>query len=192
MGKLFMWLMALPLVSGPIAARAALTPYEINGQRVVSDSTLNVTWADVASPINLTWSPAGAAGSAQAWVASLNAGKFGGFDDWTLPTGDGTFTTSGGGGGYGVGPSTSETKNQLGYLFINELGNTPSSALTNQGPFTALRKTHEYWSASVFTGAAGSAWAFDTPKGLLINHNQSRTFAALAVRAGQVRDGLAL
>jgi hypothetical protein len=177
----------LVMLGSSVASRradAALTAYEVHGEKIVSDSTLNVTWADVASPTDLTWSAAGNPGSAQAWVAALNARGFGGFHDWALPSGDGGFTTGGGSGGYGNGASTSGTRNQLGFLWINELGNTPGQMPGNLGPFTSLRKLYEYWSSSTYAGAASSSWAFDTPKGLLINHNQSRRFAVLAVRSG--------
>jgi hypothetical protein len=43
-----------------------------------------------------------------------------------------------GGWSSGVGPSTSATANQLSYLFINELGNTPDQPATKLGPFKTL------------------------------------------------------
>jgi hypothetical protein len=178
---------ALALLSALIPAHAQLTAVTKNGGRMVSDATLNVTWADVASPIYLTWSATGDPGSAQAWVASLNAQAYGGFKDWTLPTGDGKFTADHGSrNDVGIGVSTSKTANQLAYLFINELKNTPLSMATKFGPFTALSKNQVYWSGTLFTGAAGSAWAFDNRKGYQVNHNMGRRFRAIAVRPGRV------
>jgi len=66
-------------------------------------------WANTIG-VELTWNPAGGPGTAQAWIANLNATDYGGFDDWTLPTGD-----------FLVGPNA--TSNQLGELFYTDCGN---------------------------------------------------------------------
>jgi hypothetical protein len=88
-----------------LSAQAALT--SADGGEVVSDSMLNVTWANVIAT-RLTWSSTGAAGSAQAWINSLNAADYAGYNNWQLATGDGTYTTN----GNGTGLSTSMTANQ--------------------------------------------------------------------------------
>ena len=59
---------------------------------------------------SLSWSPTGDSGSAQAWVAGLNASDYGGFNDWTLATGDGSVAAN-------------KTTNQLGELFYTDCGN---------------------------------------------------------------------
>jgi hypothetical protein len=78
-------------------------------------------WANTVG-INLGWNPAGGPGTAQTWVANLNATDYGGFNDWTLATGD-----------FNVGPNT--TTNQLGELFYTDCGNTvgQQTALTIPG-----------------------------------------------------------
>jgi hypothetical protein len=200
---------AVTVLMVSLSANAALV--SADGGQVVSDSTLNVTWANVVAT-GVDWSSSGAAGSAQAWIASLNAADYAGSNNWQLATGDGTYTA----GccvyfpaGTGFGPSTSITANQLGYLFINELGNsypnptTLGSAgaafnTTNTGTGTlpsgysyttlanALNNGDYIWSGTPFAGYPSNAWDFHTPysnqQGGLVLDN----FDALAVRPGQV------
>jgi hypothetical protein len=197
------WLTALALLVGPVAANAQLTAIAQDGDLMVNDATLNVAWADLASPSNLTWSPTGAAGSAQAWASSLNSmvnanGSvgYGGYTNWTLATGDGIYTT-----GYntnfnfgtpeGFGTSASGTLNQLGYLFINELGNTPGSSIMNTGPFTKLSNNAFYWSSTAEGLSTGGGWGFNTNDGFqygsispLNDYVNAEYGDALAVRAG--------
>jgi len=177
----------------PLAAHATLTAVTQDGGAMVSDSVLNVTWADVASPSGLTWSPTAATGSVQAWIASLNAEDYGGFNDWTLATGDGTFTAGStnctnnwapNSSHFGCGASTSTTNNQLDNLFINELGNVAGDGITITGPFTHLSTTTNYWSSSPFSG--GSTWQFDTSFGYEFGAGTANGGEGLAVRAGQV------
>jgi hypothetical protein len=122
--------MVLALLVGPVVANAStLTAVTQDGDLMVSDSPLNVTWADtIPAPFAVTWS------GAQSWVANLNTMVnsngtigYGGYTNWTLATGDGHYTTGYASHGYGFGASTSGTANQLGYLLINELGNTPGN-----------------------------------------------------------------
>jgi len=172
-------LAALALLSGPLAAHAALTPVTKDGDRMINDSTLNVTWADVASASDLFWSPTAEVGSAQAWVASLNAKNggrgYGGHHDWRLATGDRDRAYS------PVNPG-----NELGSLFFTELGNTANQRVSNLGPFTSLLGNRTYWSGSECPASGPSAFVFEVFRGLQINHNQGRRFWALAVRSGQV------
>ena len=158
-------LVALALFIGPVVANAELIPVAgSDGNLMVDDTTLGVTWADVASPQIELWSATGLPGSAQAYVASLNAENYGGYNDWTLPTGDGNYTT--GDCGLGCGASTSATLNQLGYLFINELGNTPGvdmginpqAALSNINPFQNLNPSNNWWTGS--SPSYNSVWVF--------------------------------
>jgi hypothetical protein len=171
--------LALALLSGPLAAHAALTPVTKDGDRMINDSTLNVTWADVESASDLFWSPIAEIGSAQAWVASLNAKNggrgYGGHNDWRLATGD-----------RGRAYSPVSSANELGSLFFTELGNTANQRVSNLGPFTSLRGNRTYWSGSECRAPGPSAFVIEVFRGLQINHNQVRRFWALAVRSGQV------
>jgi hypothetical protein len=67
-------------------------------------------WANVVG-VNLGYYPPGGAGTGQGWVAGLNAAKYGGYNDWTFATGNGSFA-----------PNT--TTNQLGELFYGDCGNS--------------------------------------------------------------------
>jgi hypothetical protein len=96
----------------------------------------------------------GGAGSAQAWVAGLNATDYGGYNNWTLATGVGTDT-----------PNT--TTNQLGELFSSDCGFSAgaSSAGKTCGGFTALNTTLQtdmiYLSSSPNAGNGPGASAFN-------------------------------
>lgn len=170
---------AVLLLSEPLAAHAALTAVTEDGDRMVSDSTLNVTWADVESGSDLFWSQKAEEGSAQAWIASLNrknGGRgYGGHNDWRLATGDRRSAYS------PVSPA-----NELGSLFFTELGNSKNKLASNLSPFTSLRGNRTYWSGTVCPAPGPSAFVLETFRGLQINHNQGRRFWALAVRSGQV------
>ena len=83
--KIVRCLTALVLLAGPVVANAALIL--VDGGLMVNDTALNVTWANTVGA-NLLWNPAGGPGTVQAWLATLNAENWGGYSDWTLPTGD--------------------------------------------------------------------------------------------------------
>jgi hypothetical protein len=162
-----------------LSAHAALTSVTQDGDLMVSDSALNVTWADTVPSSPVTWS------GAQAWVAALNTEDYGGYNNWTLPTGDGTYTTGYATYGYGLGASTSKTANQLGWLFINELGNTPGIQVTNLGPFTTLRSTAVYWSGSEAVQGS-TAWLFSANAGSQGLDYEDYSREALAVLPEQI------
>jgi hypothetical protein len=88
-----------------------------------------------------------APGSAQAWVDSLNATDYGGYNNWTLATGVGSDT-----------PNT--TTNQLGELFFSDCGFAAGAPSTGKtcGGFSALNTTLQtsmlYFSSSSNGGAA--------------------------------------
>ena len=172
---------ALVLALSFASAHAQLTALTREGDRLVSDAALNVTWADVESPTLLIFSPTGAPGSAQAWVASLNAAHggrgYGGYTDWRLPTGDGSAQCS------PVNPA-----NELGSLFYTELGNPPSERAKNLGPFAALSSARSYWSSSRFAPSPELyAWGFNTGNGRQFRDLFAK-YAAIAVRSGQASD----
>lgn len=194
MNRALKGLLAATAIASSMTAHAALTSVKgSDGNLMVSDSTLNVTWADVASPNNLTWDSSGGPGSAQAWVASLNAANYGGYNNWTLPTGDGDYTNES--CGSDCGPSTSATDNQLDYLFVNELGNTPNSPITNTSPFQHSINLSiltggpnpVYWSSTLFAPKPDiDAWAFDTSVARGADISFPVGESVLAVRSGQV------
>jgi hypothetical protein len=170
---------ALVLVLSFASAHAQLTAVTRNGDRMVDDAALNVTWADVESPTLLIWSPTGVPESAQAWVASLNAAHggrgYGGYNDWRLATGPGAPFSP-------VNPA-----NELGSLFYTELGNPPSERVKNLGPFAALSSSRIYWSGSRFEPNPDFfSWGFNTGNGRQFRDNLFAKYAALAVRSGQV------
>lgn len=158
---------------------AQLTAVTILGDRMVSDAALNVTWADAVPPTDVVFSLTAARGSAQAWVASLNAkngGKgYGGYNDWRLATGDGSRPYS---------PVNAD--NELASLFFTELGNTLSQRVAHLGPFTALSDDHGYWSGSRFAASPDHyAWGFNTGNGFQFRDYFAK-YSAMAVRTGQV------
>ena len=116
-------------------AQSSLNAVVINGARVVSDSALDVTWADVVSPANLPWSASGAPGSAQGWAQSLNTmvnangpAGYAGLTTWQLATGDGTQPAS-----------PPNRANEIGSLFFTELANPAGAPLVDQ-PIRPLRR----------------------------------------------------
>ena len=110
-------------ITGLMAVGAMMVSLSAHAQAtssVVTDSN-GLMWANTLG-INLGWSQSPIySDTAQAWVTGLNASKYGGYDDWSLATGDGS-----------VAPNT--TTNQLGELFYTDCGNTA-------GGFTALNHT---------------------------------------------------
>jgi hypothetical protein len=104
--------LAVAAMVASLSARAQLTSTD-HGAAATDGNGL--MWANTVGT-NLTWSSTGAAGSAQAWVTGLNASDYGGYNNWTLATGNGS-----------AGANT--MTNQLGELFYTDCGNslgTPS------------------------------------------------------------------
>ncbi len=167
-------------IVGPPPARVFkhLTAVVKEGDRMVSDADLDLTWADLAAPSDLIWSPTGAPRSAQAWAASLNAehgGKgYGGHTDWRLATGDGNAPYS------PVNPA-----NEISSLFFTELGNKPYERITQLGPFTAFGVNSGSWSGSPLASSPKTyAWGFNIPLGRPFR-DYFAPYGAFAVRPGQ-------
>jgi hypothetical protein len=128
-----------------LSARAQLTSVD-NGAAVTDSNGL--MWANTVGQL-LPWSSTGAAGSAQAWIANLNATDYGGYSDWTLATGDGS-----------SGANT--TTNQLADLFYSDCGNSAGGAtmFSNSGKnctaFSAVNdlissgKSNVFFSSSLY------------------------------------------
>jgi hypothetical protein len=118
-------LLAAMLVS--VSAHAQLTSFD--GGLAVEDNS-GLMFANTIGS-GLSWLATGYTGSAQAWVASLNSEDYGGYNDWTLASGDGN-------------NAPNSTTNQLGDLFLSDCGNAAGGAtsLTNPGKncaaFTSL------------------------------------------------------
>ncbi|MBS0580652.1 MAG: PEP-CTERM sorting domain-containing protein [Proteobacteria bacterium] len=177
-------------------ANAQLTTVTHDGVTLVDDSSLNVTWiADASLSGPVTWSSSAAPGSAQAFVASLNASDYGGYNDWTLPTGDGVYTTNpiafGGVVQQGWGLSTDPTKNQLGWLFFNELGNQFQHPMSNAGPFMNVNRNGFFWSSDNYFNPqipdfGPAAWAYLNGAGLEVLNYEGYMGEVLAVRSGEV------
>jgi hypothetical protein len=109
---------------------------------------------------DLGWSSSGTAGSAQAWIAGLNAEHYGGYSDWTLATGDG----SGG---------ANTTTNQLAELFNTDCGGVSgktTATMKGCGSFSALVSQMNssqlgiiLFSSSLYKPVPGMWWSYETP-----------------------------
>ena len=187
MNKALLVLLAVAAMVRSMNAHAQLKTAD-HGSAVTDSNGL--MWANTVGTL-LSWSPTGEAGSAQAWVAGLNASDYGGFNDWTLATGDGS-----------VGANT--TTNQLGELFYADCGNSvgAASVLNNAGRnCTALSSLNSlidtpsiFFSASVDPSLSNpferSFWAYQTPSSVQVPWTNDTAFIglvglgdALAVRA---------
>jgi hypothetical protein len=171
-----------------LSAHAQLTSAD-NGAAAIDRNGL--MWANTVGT-NLSWSATGAAGSAQAWVASLNTRRYGGYNDWTLASGNGS-------------AGANKTTNQLGELFYSDCGNSlgTTSVLNNPGrKCTALSAVNSvistpsiffsnslygtkccniydtYWWAYLTPTSTQQAWNFDTNFGPVVGLGD-----ALAVRS---------
>jgi len=146
-------------------------------------------WANTVG-LNLSWSSTGAAGSVQGWVAGLNASDYGGYNDWTLATGNGS-----------VGANT--MSNQLGELFYTDCGNSVGTSTVFNKPgkkCTALSALNSVIGSPsiIFSGSVDSAlnngsdfffWAYQTPSSSQVPWTNDTSFNgivglgdALAVR----------
>jgi hypothetical protein len=109
------YLVVLALIL-PTLANAQLRTAD-GGAAVVDNHGL--MWADAVG-ISLFWGLSGEP-TAQDWVAKLNEIDYGGYNDWTLPTGS-----------LNVAPNT--TNNQLGELFYTDCGNTVGTVTSFNNP----------------------------------------------------------
>jgi len=110
-----------------------------NGQGLIYDQDLNITWYDysymgIQYPVGMgaTWQ------MAMNWATNL-AVNVGGtpVTGWTLPTSDQY-------SGY------NDTVSELGHLYYTELGNSPGFGSKNFGPFVNLQPD-AYWSSTEST-----------------------------------------
>jgi hypothetical protein len=185
LGRTISWMTAwifLPVAAFTAASTATPDPAPLTvsvrlGDRMIVDAAQDLTWADVVPPNPVNWSPDAAPGSAQAWVARLNAKNdgqgYGGHHDWRLATGDGSAAFA-----------PVNAANELGSLFYTVLGNPPYVRVTHLEPFTALASDRAYWSGSRFApGATKYAWGFNTGNGRQFRDAFAK-YSAIAVRTG--------
>jgi len=140
MSRMILGFIAVAALTASPGARAQLT------SSVATDSS-GLMWANTVG-INLGWSQSPLyTGTAQAWIAGLNASGYGGYNDWMLATGDGS-----------VAPNT--TTNQLGELFYSDCGNSV-------GSFTALN--HVGKNCTALSAIQAVINADDLNKGMPLN-----------------------
>src|SRR5258708_30602465 len=82
MNRKFLGLLTVAAMAISFSANAQLV------SSVVTDSS-GLMWANTVG-VDVGWNPDGEAGTAQGWVAGLNAENYGGYNDLTLATRDGT------------------------------------------------------------------------------------------------------
>jgi len=172
-----------------LPAQAALEARDIGNTGATNafyDTTLNVTWLDMASGA-LNWT------DANAWASSLNVG---GVTGWRLPTmtvaNPNTNISSNGTSDYGYNVPGSSS--EMASLFYNTLGNkayfnTSGAAqagygLTNAGGFQNMQP-NGYWLGTEFA-PNNTAWYFNTGIGTQFAAYKSDQLYALAVRTGDV------
>jgi hypothetical protein len=167
------------------AATVGLTAVTVNGDKMVNDSVLDVTWAD-AVPATLVPFYAGInnccgiayAGSAQQWVSSLNDINYGGHNDWRMPSL--WFKEE-------IIYCVPNSIDELGCLFNNELGAPYGHEITFFGPFTTLGAYQNYWSAteSYISPTVRDARIFNIGFASRGTFPEGYNLGAIAVRTGQ-------
>jgi hypothetical protein len=117
MNRQILGLLAVAAMVASVSAHAQLT--SVDGGLAVEDSN-GLEFASVIGT-DVSYSPVSqVAGSAQAWINTLNAENYGGYNNWSLATGNGS-----------VAPNN--TTNQLGELFYTD------NCATGCSQFTALK-----------------------------------------------------
>ncbi len=156
---------------------------------LIYDDTLKIYWTKNANMNGLmSWS------AATDWISSLNASRYGGFDDWRLPsTPDGTWGYNGGNAGkYNV------TSSELGHLYYTSLGLAAITQLSMQSytqqelsvygnPFEGLQPGL-YWFGTLseipLLPGQQTVWKFDFGRGTqFIETAGTNSAYALAVRS---------
>jgi hypothetical protein len=118
MNRRILGLLAVAAMVASLSAHAQLRSVD-NGAAAIDGNGL--MWANTIG-IDLGWSPLTVyTDTAQAWVASLNASDYGGYNNWTLATGDGSVAAN-------------TTTNQLGELFYTDCGNSVGTATSLNNP----------------------------------------------------------
>ncbi len=161
---------------------------DVNGNGLIFDSDLNITWYDYSNS-STNWQ------GHMDWAENLTV-DFGGitFGDWRLPTTvgepyhwgyDGTTTA-----GWNI------TNSEMGYLFYTELGNKGYISTNNQfevewgllnkGPFINLQP-EGYWSGTDDPNDHNRSWLFQFSSGYQDFYSKDQLqYYAFAVRSGDV------
>jgi hypothetical protein len=185
MRKLIFAALLTALIGFTIPAYAAL---QNNGNGLIYDTDLNITWYDYTKNFN-NWS------NQKSWAATLSVTDVNGksITGWRLPsTVDGPFVWSYNGtttAGYNI------TTSELGHLFYTEFGNKgyydvngnyqPDYGLTNRGPFSNLQSGY-YWSGTEHSMGTYDAWYFGFYYGVQGTSPEDLSYYALAVHSGNV------
>jgi len=161
----------------------------------VLDSGANLEWtANMNLNGPMTWA------GANAWIATLNANKYAGHNDWRLPTLNPSDTSCSRIGnpigypqqyfGYGC------TGGELSRLFVTQLGNKAGESVLNPTGDTVEQianlalfsnvQSGTYWSGTEYTPDATKAWAFYAQIGYQDFDFKSSALYSVAVRPGSV------
>lgn len=182
----------LALVSGLVFSGAAQATLTGNGNGLIYDSVLNITWlqnADLAATNNfsvtgintdgsMTWS------TAQTWIAAMNANNYMGHSDWMLPSAlnmDGSGPCSG----------NNCSGSQMGELYYTEGGLTAGDSInaspTLTSTFTNMQGTGQaiYWNTPINVSDV-TGWHFSTHSGFQSVNNAVTEGYAWAVLPGNV------
>lgn len=174
-GSLVVFGASLLMLAPPVVAALQVRGTDTQGNRLIFDTDLNITWYDFSNPPSSSSSWYTHLDWASGLAVTLNGVVY---DDWRLstmvltedpPVWAFTGTTS-----YGYNISSSE----MGHLFHTELGNIgryetsgvdrgPQNRLVNTGPFEHLLPVHYYndvtsplnvWSAGYFNFGEGEQY----------------------------------
>ena len=161
-----------------VSAHAALElrGTDSNGNQLIYDTDLNITWYDYVTPSSTWWTQ-------DNWASSLMV-NLGGtvYDDWRLPK----QYQSRPSGYYPQCFGYNCTETEMGHLYYTELGNPAYGPLTYKGPFINL--SGSTWSQTSFI--------YDSTRQLTFNFNTGSQgmryvgddfyYGGLAVRDGDV------
>lgn len=168
MKKIFVFVITLIIVMGlSVPTYAMLID---NGNNLIYDSDLNITWYAVAHNTGSYWP------NANSWAAGLNLG---GESGWRLPTIPGTTS------GYTY-------EGEMGHLFYNELGGVAgqSIATTHNANYVLFMNLQPwvYWSGTEYAPNTSWAWTFYFGSGYQgWNDKGNGSVYALAVHTGNIR-----
>jgi hypothetical protein len=147
-----------------LPAQAALEARDIGNTGTTNafyDTTLNVTWLDLASG-PLSWA------NANTWASNLNIG---GVTGWRLPT----MTVA----------TPTQNSSEMRSLFFSTLGNNSPFGVKNKGDFQNLQ-SYDYWLGTEYAISPSVAWSFNTDIGNQLAYGKSTQLDALAVHSGDV------
>jgi hypothetical protein len=175
------------------------------GGGLIYDSVLNITWlADANLAASNTFgqgahiNPDGSMDwdkASRVWIGHMNEANYLGFNDWRLPISvqpdtacseifvDSFLGT--------VGHGYNCTRSEMGHLFYNELGGVAGESITtthnaNYSLFQNIQDAKWYWTATVYSFGAKSAFDFTFSRGIQGTDPMDGALHAWAVRDGDV------